>query len=332
MPKISVIVPIYNVEKYLQRCVDSILNQTFSDYEVILVDDGSSDNSGKICDEYLKKDSRVVVIHQENNGPGGARNTGLKWSFENSDSEWISFVDGDDWLHPNCLEFLLKGVKKHNAEIASSPALKVSDDKKDYPNYSFECTRMKSKDVLLSFSKRMEDIGVCSKLFHKELFRHIEFPVNKLWEDMATTYKLFVNSNHCAVIDSVLYYYFINYEGTVRKKWNPKRMDEFEAYDNMFECFKCNAEYHDLFVAYQKPYILEISYSYYMCINSDMSKREINHYSRIISARMRKALREFRKTTNFSFKEYKGVYETAYPILMNIYYILDRIKNIIRKG
>ena len=107
MPLISVIVPVYKVEEYLSRCVDSILSQTFEDFELILIDDGSPDNCGKICDEYTKKDNRVHVIHQENGGLSSARNAGIDWAFENSDSEWLTFIDSDDWVHIQYLDLLL---------------------------------------------------------------------------------------------------------------------------------------------------------------------------------------------------------------------------------
>ena len=110
MPKISVIVPIYKVEKYLNRCVDSILHQTFTDFELILVDDGSPDNCGKMCDEYAEKDSRVVVIHKKNGGLSDARNKGLDWVFANSNSEYVVFIDSDDYIDERYLELLYKSI------------------------------------------------------------------------------------------------------------------------------------------------------------------------------------------------------------------------------
>ena len=118
MPAISVIVPVYKVEKYIHRCVDSILGQTFTDYELILVDDGSPDNCGAICDEYAVKDSRIVVIHQENGGLSAARNTGIDWSFANSDSRWLTFIDSDDWVHPEYLQRLLAAAVEHNVSVS----------------------------------------------------------------------------------------------------------------------------------------------------------------------------------------------------------------------
>ena len=106
--RISVIVPVYKVEKYIHRCVCSILNQTYTDFELILVDDGSPDNSGKICDEYAVKDNRIKVIHKDNGGLSSARNAGLDWVFEFSDSQFITFIDSDDYVDKNYLYLLLK--------------------------------------------------------------------------------------------------------------------------------------------------------------------------------------------------------------------------------
>ena len=118
MKIISVIVPVYKVEKFIHRCIYSILAQTFKDFELILVDDGSPDNCGKICDEYALKDNRIHVIHKENGGLSDARNAGIDWAFANSNSEWITFIDSDDWIHPKYLEALYNAVKKSGCEIS----------------------------------------------------------------------------------------------------------------------------------------------------------------------------------------------------------------------
>ena len=112
MPLISVIVPVYKVEEYLNRCVDSILSQTFTDFELILIDDGSPDNCGKICDEYAQKDNRVCVIHKKNGGLSSARNTGIDWAFKNSNSQYITFVDSDDLITKDYLEKLNDAIKE----------------------------------------------------------------------------------------------------------------------------------------------------------------------------------------------------------------------------
>ena len=118
MPLISVIVPVYNVEKYLERCIRSILMQTFKDFDLILIDDGSPDNCPELCDFYEKKDKRIITIHQNNMGLSAARNTGLNWTFKNSNSRWITFIDSDDWVHPRYLESLYVMVKKTEQNIS----------------------------------------------------------------------------------------------------------------------------------------------------------------------------------------------------------------------
>ena len=123
MSKISIIVPVYNVESYLARCINSILAQTFQDFDLILVDDGSPDRSGHICDEYAAHESRIHVIHQKNGGLSVARNTGIEWAFEKSNSRWISFIDSDDWIHPKYLEVLYSAVIRDHTKVAIGGAL-----------------------------------------------------------------------------------------------------------------------------------------------------------------------------------------------------------------
>ena len=128
---ISVIVPVYNTEKYLHRCVDSILAQTFTDFELLLIDDGSTDKSGAICDEYAQKDSRVRVFHKENGGVSSARNVGLK----NGRGEWISFVDSDDWVKKNFLDKLI--VNSENVDLGCVGFIQI-EDKLKYRNVDYE--------------------------------------------------------------------------------------------------------------------------------------------------------------------------------------------------
>ena len=325
MSRICVIVPVYNDEKFLCRCINSILNQTYNDFELILVDDGSLDKSGEICDFFAKKDKRIVVIHKTNGGPSSARNTGIEWVFANSCSKWLTFADSDDWLHPDYLQYMIKSVEDNNASLAFCNIIRAEQY---FPcenvRYSFTCEL--SKTVLLSFSQKLTYVGPWCKIYNKELFKNIRFPLGKLWEDLATTYKLFLSVEKCIHVNCDLYFYYLNNNGTILKNWRPKRMDEFEAYENMLAYFKSKEEYHDLYIAYQEPYIRAISYSYYMCIKSDMSESDIKHYSKLISKKMRKALHMYKKNTNICFKNDKGVYETAYPQLMNYYWFINNKK------
>ena len=130
MSEISVIVPVYNVEDYLERCIDSILAQTFQNFDLILIDDGSPDRCGEICDNYAKMDNRVVVIHQENGGLAHARNRGIEWTLSNSDTKWICFIDSDDWINKTYLEGLYEAAKNCGCMISVCDF--VHEEKKEY--------------------------------------------------------------------------------------------------------------------------------------------------------------------------------------------------------
>ena len=137
MSLITVIVPVYNDEKHIHRCIESILNQTFNDFELLIVDDGSTDKSGSICAEYALLDSRTRVFHQTNKGQAAARNFAIDWMFANSKSKYVSFVDSDDWIHPRYLELLLDGLIKYNVRISQCLHLCVDKDISDYNEVSY---------------------------------------------------------------------------------------------------------------------------------------------------------------------------------------------------
>ena len=181
MPKISVIVPVYKVEKYLHECVDSILTQTFPDFELILVDDGSPDNCGKICDEYAEKDSRVRVIHQENQGLSGARNSGM----DVARGEYIAFVDSDDRVDIRYLELLLAAVKD-GADVAVCRHKEFTDGD-SLPDWEGNASiqsygAVESLVLLYDGSPRMPVNAWC-KLFRRGRINDTRFPVGRLHED-----------------------------------------------------------------------------------------------------------------------------------------------------
>ena len=128
MPKISIIVPVFNTERYLSRCIDSILQQSFSNFELLLVDDGSTDKSGLICDAYTEKDTRIRAFHLFNQGQAAARNHALDWMLANSDSEFFTFIDSDDWIHPSYLELLLECACRFNVNIVQCKYLRIEEE------------------------------------------------------------------------------------------------------------------------------------------------------------------------------------------------------------
>ena len=169
-PTISVIVPVYKCEQYLEACVDSILNQTFTDFEIILVDDGSPDNSGKLCDDLAEKYDNITVLHQENQGQAAARNNGVKIA----NGEWLHFVDSDDSLHPQMLESLYNAVSKSNVNLAMCSAIQgetIPEDFNCHKNVKFEISQMTEDNILnLCINEKYYYWVVWGKLIHKSIY------------------------------------------------------------------------------------------------------------------------------------------------------------------
>ena len=203
---ISVVVPIYNVEKYLTKCIDSIINQTYKNLEIILVDDGSPDNCGKICDEYKKKDNRIKVIHKKNGGLSDARNEGIKIAT----GKYIGFIDSDDFVNLKMIEILYDLLKNNNADI-SVVSYKYYFGEEENNNESVE---IKSPKILSNidaitylFDNNKLGNYAWNKLYKLSLFDDVKYPVGKKMEDLGTTYKLFSKSNKIVYSDTELYYY-----------------------------------------------------------------------------------------------------------------------------
>lgn len=225
-PKISVIIPVYNVEKYLYRCVDSVLLQTYKNLEIFLVDDGSPDNCGKICDEYADKDSRIKVIHKENGGLSDARNTAMKVMT----GEYVTFVDSDDWVSPYYVENLYLAIEQSGADMSVSWYEDVwTDDKFNIHKPKQGCIgllTLTSEDCLerMLYQNKVETMA-CAKLYKIELITGITFPVGKLYEDLATTYKIIDRSNKIALISNIDYYYFQRDESIQNCEFDIRKMD-----------------------------------------------------------------------------------------------------------
>ncbi len=235
MPTISVIVPVYKVEPYLNRCVDSILRQTYQDFELILVDDGSPDRCGEICDGYAWQDSRVHVIHKENGGLSDARNAGIDWVEANSDSQWLIFADSDDWVHPELLARMLDAATAFDLKISvcgyqetegADPAV-LPEDMRPH-----RCTPKQF------YMEHFVNATVAwGKLYSRSCFRDIRYPVGKIHEDEFVTYRLLFAQKEIAVVPAPLYAYFINPKGIIRSAWSPKRFHAWEAYDQQLAFF-----------------------------------------------------------------------------------------------
>ena len=213
MDLISVIVPVYNVESYLNRCVDSILRQTYKELEIILVDDGSTDNSGKICDEYKSVDNRVKVIHQSNRGQSVARNNGINMAC----GKWICFVDSDDFIQDDYLEYLLGLCIKFGTKVSQCGCAKGKESV--FPDETVCITEKKwrIRDLYCSHQRLFRGI-VWGKLFSRDLFQDYRFPAGKIFEDEDAAFILLYKAGEIAVSNRHSYYYFQSW------KYHEKRM------------------------------------------------------------------------------------------------------------
>lgn len=235
MEKISVIVPVYNVQKYLNRCIESIINQTYTNIEIILVDDGSKDSSGKICDEYCLKDKRIKVIHKKNAGLGFARNTGL----ENASGEFVAFIDGDDSIKSDHLENMIKAIKKYNADTCIGGHTRVYEKsqverKNVCAGHVFSNEEVK-KEILTRMVGSKPDgtdyieMSVCMVLLSKKVIddNRLRFHSEREYisEDLIFDFDYYSKSKKVVIIDDVGYLYYDN-GGSLTTKYNPNRFNQ----------------------------------------------------------------------------------------------------------
>lgn len=237
-PLISVIVPIYNVEPYVRRCVDSLLAQSYRNLELFLVDDGSTDGSGRICDAYAARDARVRVIHKKNGGLSDARNAAL----DVMQGDYVAFVDGDDWVSPYYVANLYKALKKVDADIAVSCFEEVFEGKavQTSPSEQLQgCTSLTREEAL---RKMLYQDGLeCSawgKLYYKKYFASLRYPVGKLYEDIPVTYAVMRQIDRAAYLQNVDYYYFQRASSIQNAAFNPRKMDGVEHCCAMMENVK----------------------------------------------------------------------------------------------
>lgn len=231
MDKISVIIPVYKVEKYLRKCVDSVLAQTYTNLEIILVDDGSPDRCGEICDEYARIDSRIKVIHKENGGLSDARNAGI----EAATGEYIAFVDSDDYISPYMYEKLYNAIIKADADMSICNFLYVDESGNEIYNNSNPPIKDELTNGIDVLSKKIIEekswywIVTVTKLYKKSLFEKLRFPINKYHEDEFVFHKILLLCNKIACIPDILYYYVQRSNSIMNTGYSIHSLDACEA-------------------------------------------------------------------------------------------------------
>lgn len=298
--KISVIVPIYKVEDYLHRCVDSIINQTYTNLEIILVDDGSPDNCPMICDEYAKKDSRIRVVHKKNGGLSDARNAGL----DIATGEYIMFIDSDDFVDIEMMESMMKNMIDNNVDMVVCNIKYVYEDR--------EVVKYNQADRILDRYEAMEEYlkdGVVqavawNKLYKKSLINNMRYKVGKTNEDEFFTYKV-VDKTDKIYYDSKPFYNYIQRNSSIMGKYSIKRLDGVEASYERLNFIK--EKYPTLYEKEKKTFVNLCIYSYQMILkepNLDKDKQGrkiLNNYTKKI---------KFNKTElkNYSYKDKLKIY------------------------
>lgn len=242
-PLISVIVPVYNVERYLPHCVESILSQTYQNLEVILVDDGSTDRSGDICDDFGKKDPRVKVIHKANGGQSSARNRGL----DICRGEYIGFVDSDDFISPHYYELLYNGLQRFGSDIATiDRILYFSDESEENVKFTEnigDCAMepIEPREAIRRMMYQRIPTGFVWRLYRREIFQDLRMPEGWIYEDAAATHRAFMKAKKMTMVHGYIYAYRVRPDSTMHMAFNQKKMiavkvseqivDDARAYD-----------------------------------------------------------------------------------------------------
>ena len=241
-PTISIIIPVYNAEKYLKDCITSVLSQTYYNLEIILIDDGSTDSSSQLVDVYAKSDSRIKTIHQKNTGLSGARNTGLKIAT----GKYVTFVDSDDQIAPGMVKGLLTALQESNADIA------ICSFKETYPNgktkhfsHNHSTQTYTAKEALAAMlQEKGFMLSTTIKLFPTQYFKNIKFPLGKLHEDVGTTYKLFFKASKLVFVPDEYYIYMHHDNSIINQTFDDRKFDLIKLTDQM--CDDIDTKYPDL--------------------------------------------------------------------------------------
>lgn len=309
---ISVIIPVYKAEAFINRCVSSILKQTYQNLRILLVDDCSPDQSGAICDEWAKKDSRIEVLHlAKNSGAAGARNAALKQI--NYKEGYIAFIDADDYIHPQYFEFLYHSLQKENADISWVSVHNTFEKvKEEFDEVDFEYVKQKKmtgKELLMHEEWRIMYCMVWGKLFKAHLWEKIRFPETyHYYEDGATTFKVLYEAKQIIMSDIKLYNYFYSEESATRSE-----ISEIKMRDGL----QTEIDKLDFYTAKNEPELLEMAYIAYL----NTLLKNIQH------SRKHKELQPFRKEMLKLYRKsyMHGVCNKNIPKAKRIKYLIYRI-------
>jgi len=322
---ISVIIPIYNTEKYLKECIDSVINQSYKNLDIILINDGSTDGSKKLCDEYVNRDLRIRLINQKNKGAAATKNVGLNLI----KGELFTIIDSDDILHPHNLEILYKNMINMDADIVEGNFTTTLDKFNNELNIKNSIDKKNIK--VFNTEKALEELIISrkfhqtpwNKLYKTELLKDIRFPDGKYIDDEYWTYKLFLNAKRISTLDLITYYYRQHDRSTMGKSYSVRRLDSIDALYERYLIIKekfPNLEYLAL-----KSFLLCCIYNFQkLCMSRDLDKNKF--YREEIMIKFNCLIKES-DLSKFSTKEkvlIKSFYKTPY--------MTSKIRNTLGRG
>ena len=322
MPEISVIVPVYKAEAYLHACIDSILSQTASDFELILVDDGSPDNCGAICDDYAARDSRVRVIHQKNQGQAAARNRAIAVA----KGDWVCFVDSDDAVHPQMLERLGQAAAESGAAMSMCRMLEAPEIPEDFSapvEVSWELLSMEEESLVALF-----DAGdypgwvACAKLIRRELVQSHPFCPGRVYEDNEAVCHWIYGAKTVVSIPHSLYFYRTNPASTTQSRFSMKKLDYLWALEGIIR-FYSSVGYTTLRERFGTLYAEEAAGDYYRVkheLNDPKAARDIE-----------KAARRLRREIPFTKAQFETMFSAMHPKLVRFYWPLEGAARTLRE-
>ena len=324
MPKVSIIVPVYKAENFLHSCIDSILNQTFQDFEILLVDDGSPDRSGAICEEYAARDGRITVIHQENQGQAAARNHAMKVA----KGEWICFVDSDDLIHPQMVELLYDAAIQSGAGISMCQMLESPELPEGF------CDAVAPKFETLTMDKetlvRMLDAGeypswvACAKLIRREYIENYPFHIGRVYEDNEAVCRWVCWAGKLARMEHKLYFYRTNPESTTQKAFSVKRLDYLWALESIIRFYSEQG-----FLTLRERFLdiyADMVAGYYITCLQDLNRPDL-------AKNIKKNVKLLKKDgISLNQKQFETVFDAMHPKLIRFYWPISGALRTLKDG
>ena len=308
MAQISIIIPVYNAEKYIRRCLDSVLRQSFQDYRVILVNDGSIDASLALCRKYCDRDPRFIVLDKKNGGAASARNLGLDWDAANDPGQWLCFLDIDDYIHERYLQLLLSAALENHAKISMCSYVSTTKDCLDPLETDAKAVCIATETVWCE--RQIYCTVPVVKLFARDLWRGIRFPEGIIHEDEFTLYRVLFQCETIAFLDLPLYGYYQTETSVMRGAWTPRHMTEPDGLQAQLEFFQQNG-YARAAAYTAKIYLLSLDNNYQRC---DAAGKQYAEYAGKLKKRLAVELRRYRKLSGITLRREPWVFTDAYPI------------------